>query len=171
MIQFVRCRLSLDNGHCQYPLNPFTTIHDGNFRRHSSCYVTIHDGNFSRIYYSYTRFPVSSHALRFGSEVVRASNLIKYSAWEAAISATASCGVGVWYRSLFTNLFSFVSLISVDPFLGATTIGAHHSVGSVTGLITPSVCLTLSRYGYWMALGAVRKMVYYSPPIQYEIRP
>ena len=34
-------------------VNPFTTIHDGNFRRHSSCYITIHDGNFRRIYYSY----------------------------------------------------------------------------------------------------------------------
>ena len=27
-------------------LNPFTTIHDGNFRPDSSSYVTIHDGNF-----------------------------------------------------------------------------------------------------------------------------
>ena len=26
-------------------VNPSTTIHDGNFRRHWSCYVTIHDGN------------------------------------------------------------------------------------------------------------------------------
>ena len=51
-------------------INPFTTIHDGNFRRHSSCYVTIHDGNFRRIYYDYTRIPGSWHALRPGSEVV-----------------------------------------------------------------------------------------------------
>ena len=27
-------------------INPFTTIHDENFRRHSSCYVTIQDENF-----------------------------------------------------------------------------------------------------------------------------
>ena len=49
--------------------NPFTTIHDGNFRRYSSCYVTIHDGNFRRIYYSHTRIHGSWHALRPGSEV------------------------------------------------------------------------------------------------------
>ena len=107
--------------------------------------------------------------------MVKASNFIKYSAWEAAISATASCGAGDWYRFLFTNLFSFDRsthrLISVDHFSGARTIGAHHSVGSVTCLITPSVCLTLTRYEYWMDLGAVRKMVYHSPPIQYENRP
>ena len=29
-------------------INPFTTIHDRNFRRHSSMYVIIHDGNFRR---------------------------------------------------------------------------------------------------------------------------
>ena len=40
-------------------INPFTTIHDGNFRRLSSCYVTIHDRNCRRIYYSYTRIPGS----------------------------------------------------------------------------------------------------------------
>ena len=48
--------------------NPFTTIHDGNFRRHSSMYVTIHDGNFRRIYYSYTRIRGSWYALRPESE-------------------------------------------------------------------------------------------------------
>ena len=51
--------------------NPFTTIYDGNFRLHLSCYVTMHDGNFRRIYYSYSRIPVSWHALRPGSEVVK----------------------------------------------------------------------------------------------------
>ena len=52
-------------------INPFTTIHDGNFRRHSSMYVTIHDGNFRRIYYSYTRICGSWYALRPGSEEVK----------------------------------------------------------------------------------------------------
>ena len=52
-------------------INPFTTIHDGNFRRHSSMYVTIHDGNFRRIYYSYTRIPGSWYAIRPGSEEVK----------------------------------------------------------------------------------------------------
>ena len=51
--------------------NPFTTIHDGNFRRHSSMYVTIHDGNFRRIYYSYTRIRGSWYAPRPGSEEVK----------------------------------------------------------------------------------------------------
>ena len=36
----------------------FTTIHDGNFRRHLSCYATIRDGNFRRTYYSYTGLEV-----------------------------------------------------------------------------------------------------------------
>ena len=53
-------------------LFPFTTIHDGNFRRHSAMYVTIHDGNFRRIYYSYTRIRGSWYALRPGSEEVNA---------------------------------------------------------------------------------------------------
>ena len=51
--------------------NPFTSIHDGNFRRHLSMYVTIHDGNFRRIYYSYTRILGSWYALRPGSEEVK----------------------------------------------------------------------------------------------------
>ena len=53
-------------------INPFTTIHDRNFRRHSSSYVTIHDGNFRRIYYSYTRIPGYWHALEatLGQRVV-----------------------------------------------------------------------------------------------------
>ena len=59
---YVKDRLNL--------VNPFTTIHDGNFRRHSSMYVTIHDGNFRRIYYSYTKIPGSWYALRPGSEEV-----------------------------------------------------------------------------------------------------
>ena len=52
-------------------VNPFTTIHDGNFRRHSSMYVTIHDGNFSRIYYSYIRIRGSWYAHQPGSEEVK----------------------------------------------------------------------------------------------------
>ena len=57
--------------HCCCCINPFTTIHDGNFRRHSSMYVTIHNGNFRRIYYSYTRIRGSWYALRPGSEEVK----------------------------------------------------------------------------------------------------
>ena len=60
-------------------LNPFTTIHDGNFRRHSSSYVTIHDGNFRRIYYSYTRIHGSWHELWPRSEVVNAKSIWKCS--------------------------------------------------------------------------------------------
>ena len=48
-------------------LNPFTNIHDENFRRHTSMYVTIHDGNFRKLYYIYTRIPGSWYALRSGS--------------------------------------------------------------------------------------------------------
>ena len=57
---------SCNNPYSAEIFNPFTTIHDGNFRRHSSMYVTIHlhDGNFRRIYYSYTRIPGSWHAPR-----------------------------------------------------------------------------------------------------------
>ena len=51
-------------------LTHFTTIHDGNFRRYSSCYVTIHDGNFRRIYYGYI------HALRPGSEEVKQKHFL-----------------------------------------------------------------------------------------------
>ena len=49
-------------------VNPFTTIQDRNFRRHSSMHVTIHDGTFRRVYYSYTRISGSWNALRPGSE-------------------------------------------------------------------------------------------------------
>ena len=59
-----------------YSGNPFTTIHDGNFRRHSSMYVTIHYGNFHQIYYSYTRIPGSWYALRPGSEEVKSIFLV-----------------------------------------------------------------------------------------------
>ena len=49
-----------------------------------------------------------------------------------------------WYLSRFTNLFrrerSTHILIFSVPFLGVTTIGAHHSVGSVMGAITPCSC-------------------------------
>ena len=52
-------------------VNPFTTIHDGNFRRHSLMYVTILDRNSRRIYYSYIRIRGSWYALRPGSEEVK----------------------------------------------------------------------------------------------------
>ena len=72
--------------------NPFTTIHDGHFRCHSSCYVTIHDGNFRRIYYSYTRIPGSWHALRAGSEVVN-----MYKRWKMAAKGF-NCVMYIFWR-------------------------------------------------------------------------
>ena len=46
-------------------LNPFTTIHDGNFRRHSSMIVTIKWHKFSsNIYYIYVFFVIWSWKLR-----------------------------------------------------------------------------------------------------------
>ena len=55
----------------------------------------------------------------------------------AAMSATAFAGMGDWYLSLQTYLLSFDksthSLMSSIPFFGATTIGAHYSVGCTTG--------------------------------------
>ena len=49
-----------------------------------------------------------------------------------------------WYLSRFTNLFrrersTHILILSV-PFLGVITMGAHHSVGSVTGAMTPCSC-------------------------------
>ena len=57
------------------------------------------------------------------------------------MSATASAGVGDWYLSLQTYRFKcdksmHIGIRSV-PFLGVTTMGAHHSVTSVTGAIIP----------------------------------
>ena len=54
------------------PLHLFTTIHDENFRRHSLMYVTIHDGNSRQLYNISTSTPGSWHALRPGSQRVRA---------------------------------------------------------------------------------------------------
>ena len=55
----------------------------------------------------------------------------------AAMSATASVGVGDWYLSLRTYLLNFDksthSLMLFVPFFGATTIGTYHSVGCATG--------------------------------------
>ena len=50
----------------------FTTIHDKSFRPHSSIYVTIHVGNFRQLYNISTSTPGSWHALRPGSQRVRA---------------------------------------------------------------------------------------------------
>ena len=57
------------------------------------------------------------------------------------MSATASAGVTDGYRSRRTNLLSFERSthmhIPSEFRLGVTTMGAHHSVGSVTGAMTP----------------------------------
>ena len=67
----------------------------------------------------------------------RASSLVNTLALLAAMSATASAGVEHWYLSHFTYLLRWersthILILSV-PFLGVTTMGAHHSVGAVTG--------------------------------------
>ena len=62
------------------------------------------------------------------------------------MSATASAGVTDMYRSRRTNLLSFERSthmrIRSEFRLGVTTMGAPHSVGSVTGAMTP--CSTIS---------------------------
>ena len=68
---------------------------------------------------------------------LRASSFVNTFAFSEAISATACAGVGHWYLSLLTYLFkcersTHILILSV-PFFVATTMGAHHSVGSVTG--------------------------------------
>ena len=50
----------------------FTTIHDENFRSHSSMYVTIHEGNFRQLYNISSSTPGSWHALWPGNQRVRA---------------------------------------------------------------------------------------------------
>ena len=57
------------------------------------------------------------------------------------MSATASAGVTDGYRSRWTNLLSFERstpyiYIPSEFRLGVTTMGAHHSVGSVTGAVS-----------------------------------
>ena len=72
------------------------------------------------------------------------SMTVKYLALLAAISATASADVGDWYRSLKTYRFNLdksthILILSV-PFLGVTTMEAHHCVASVTGAMIPCSC-------------------------------
>ena len=92
---------------------------------------------------------------------LRASNFVKILVFSSAMSAKASAD---WYLSRFTNLFrrersTHIRILSV-PFLGVTTMGAHHSVGTVTGVMTPCSCcrsnsaFSLSRYANGFARGA-----------------
>ena len=74
---------------------------------------------------------------------------------------TVGCDVGTvedWYCSRFTYLFSLdksthIWMLSVS-FFGATTMGARHSVCSVTGVMIPcfwsrsSSALNFARYAY-----------------------
>ena len=66
--------------------------------------------------------------------------MVKTFASLAAMSATAWAGVGNWYRSRITKRLrcdkSTHMRILSEFFLGVTTIGAHHVVASVTGVIT-----------------------------------
>ena len=61
------------------------------------------------------------------------SILVNICAFPVVISATAWAGVAYWYRSRFTYRLrcdrSMHMRMSSVPFLGATTMGAHHSVG------------------------------------------
>ena len=66
-------------------------------------------------------------------------NSEELTAWETEMSGIASAWVGDWYLSLFTYLFkcewSTTHTYEITIFLGATTIGTHQSVASVTGVI------------------------------------
>ena len=79
------------------------------------------------------------------------SNTVKYFALACAISATAAAGVTEGYLSRFTYLFnldrSTHMRIFSEFFFGVTTIGAHHSVGSVTGAMIP--CWTRRSISYF----------------------
>ena len=74
-----------------------------------------------------------------GSSSLHLRRMVNTCASLAAMSATASAGVGDWYFSLRTYLLSYDksthSLMSSVPFFGATTISAHHSVGCATGVM------------------------------------
>ena len=66
---------------------------------------------------------------------------VKIFALSAAMSATVWAVVDDWYLLHLMYLFkrdrSTHIQMSSESFFGVTTIGAHHSVGSVTGEMTP----------------------------------
>jgi len=68
-----------------------------------------------------------------------ASKTVKSLPLVAAVSATARVGVDDWYCSWRIDLFRYEKSIHIlmwsMSFFGVTTIGAHHSVASVTGTI------------------------------------
>ena len=94
-----------------------------------------------------------------------ASSFVKIFVLSAAMSATARAGVDDWYLLHLTYLFKRDRLMHIrmssESFLGVMTIGTHHSVGSVTGEMTPWLCsksssaLSLSRYADWTARGVL----------------
>ena len=62
-------------------------------------------------------------------------------------SAVISSAVGKTNLSLLTALFNFrrsTQIRTCPDFLGAGTMGAHHSVGSVTFSMTPSASILSS---------------------------
>ena len=94
-----------------------------------------------------------------------ASSFVKIFVLSAAMSATARAGVDDWYLLHLTYLFKRDRLMHIrmssESFLGVVTIGAHHSVGSVTGEMTPllfrksSSALSLSQYANGTARGGL----------------
>ena len=100
-----------------------------------------------------------------GGSLFFASILVNIWAFSAAMSATVWAGEGDWYRSRFTYRLrcdrSTHMRMSSVPFFGATTMGAHHSVGYDTGVIMPcssklwSSAFSFSLYAYGMVLGVL----------------
>jgi len=94
-----------------------------------------------------------------------ASRTVKNFALLVAMSATASAGVNDWYLSRLTYLFkcdkSTHMWMRSEFFLGVTTMGAHQSVTSVTGVMMFCACsrsssaASLSQYANGMDLGVV----------------
>ena len=68
-------------------------------------------------------------------------------------SFASTCGIaGIMYLSRCTTLFSCLrsmQILTFSGFLGAATIGAHHGVGSVIFLITPSIS---THFRLWEAM-------------------
>ena len=91
-----------------------------------------------------------------------ASSLVNTLAFSAAMSATVWAGVSDRYLSqTCSGGISRRTFWSCPCLLGATTMGEHHSVGSVTGAMTPWSCrwsssaLSLSQKANGTVLGVL----------------
>ena len=90
---------------------------------------------------------------------------VKNLAFSAAMSATARAGGVVWYLSRFTYLFNWDrsthKRYAFAVLLGVMTMGAHHSMASVTFSMIPCCSsnsnsdFNLSRYAKGMDLGVL----------------